>query len=257
MLNYSKLYPNSLNMKGDIFMINILLIEDDSTLCMGMKYALESENFTIYTADSVESGKKILHTQGISLNLILLDVMLPDGNGYDLCKYIRSINSNIPIIFLTACDEEANIVLGLDLGGDDYITKPVRIRELISRINAVLRRNVMLTPPPSTEQIILCENLKLYPMKCTLLKDEEEISLTSIEYKLLLILMNNSSNVLTRDTLLEKLWDLDGAFIDNNTLSVYIRRLREKIEDNPKSPAFILTQRGIGYKWNKPVEGAF
>lgn len=236
-------------------MINILLIEDDITLSMGMKYALESEGFIIHTADSVESAKDSLKNLHNVLKLILLDIMLPDGNGYDLCKYIRSKNLNIPIIFLTACDEEANIILGLDLGGDDYITKPVRIRELISRINAVLRRNSILSPPTS-EHIITSKDLKLYPLKCKLLKHQEEISLTSIEYKLLLTLMSNSGNILTRDTLLEKLWDLDGDFIDNNTLSVYIRRLREKIEDNPKSPSYILTQRGIGYKWNEPVEGA-
>ncbi|KOC47903.1 response regulator transcription factor [Clostridium botulinum] len=240
-------------------MINILLIEDDITLSMCMKYALESEGFTIHTADSVESAKNNLNNLDTIVNLVLLDVMLPDGNGYDLCKYIRSKNSNIPIIFLTACDEEANIVLGLDLGGDDYITKPVRIRELISRINAVLRRNSIISTSAlatTPERTITSKALKLYPLKCKLLKHEEEISLTSIEYKLLLTLMNNSGNILTRNTLLEKLWDLDGEFIDNNTLSVYIRRLREKIEDNPKSPSYILTQRGVGYKWNEPVKGA-
>lgn len=245
-------------------MTNIILVEDDITLSMAIKYSLESEGFQIDTAKSLkETENKLLNNK---YHLILLDVMLPDGSGYEICKSLRENkltynkidNSNIPVIFLTACDEEANVVMGLDLGGDDYITKPIRIRELISRINAVLRRRVPVNNTISEEMkqnILVSGGLHLSPLNCKLIKNNTEITLTSIEYKLLLTLMNNSEKALTRSSLLENLWDLDGEFIDDNTLSVYIRRLREKIEDNPKNPSYIVTLRGIGYKWNKHVEG--
>lgn len=244
-------------------MTNIILVEDDITLSMGIEYALKSEGFQIDTAKSIEETEtKLLNNK---YDLILLDVMLPDGSGYEICKSLRENkltynkinNSNIPVIFLTACDEEANIVMGLDLGGDDYITKPIRIRELISRINAVLRRRGPVNNTISEDMkqnILVSGSLQMCPLNCKLIKNNAEINLTSIEYKLLLTLMNNFEKVLTRSSLLEKLWDLDGEFIDDNTLSVYIRRLRGKIEDNPKNPSYIVTLRGIGYKWNKHVE---
>lgn len=229
-------------------MYSILLIEDDAALALGIEYALKSEGFYVECAKNIEEARKRFKDN--TFQILLLDVMLPDGNGYDFCKEIRK-SSDISIIFLTACDEEANIVLGLDLGGDDYITKPVRIKELISRINAVLRRN----KPSNSAEIIKTGDIEIHPLKCLVLKSGEEILLTTVEYKLLLVLIKNAGNVMPRNLLLEKLWDIDGEFIDDNTLSVYIKRLREKIEEESKNPKYISTLRGLGYKWNLEIRG--
>lgn len=227
-------------------MKKILLIEDDKTLSEGISYSLKNEGYNVDIAHTYSEGLNFVNTN--EYILILLDVMLPDGNGYDLCKTIRK-DKNTPIIFLTACDEEVNIVMGLDLGGDDYITKPFRIRELISRINAVVRRY-------SSENLgntLASDEIKIYLIEGKVEKSGEEILLTPSEYKLLQILMENPKQALNRMTLLEKLWDIDGEFIDDNTLSVYIRRLREKIEEDSSNPKYIKTLRGIGYKWDKEV----
>lgn len=227
-------------------MKKILLIEDDKTLSEGISYSLKNEGYNVDIAHTYSEGLNFVNTN--EYILILLDVMLPDGNGYDLCKTIRK-DKNTPIIFLTACDEEVNIVMGLDLGGDDYITKPFRIRELISRINAVVRRY-------SSENLgntLTSDEIKIYLIEGKVEKSGEEILLTPSEYKLLQILMENPKQALNRMTLLEKLWDIDGEFIDDNTLSVYIRRLREKIEEDSSNPKYIKTLRGIGYKWDKEV----
>lgn len=160
---------------------------------------------------------------------------------------------------MTACDEEANVVLGLDMGGDDYITKPIRIRELLSRINAVLRRrtkeselkNKNIKENSLNSNKIISKDIIIEPLKAKVFKGEEEILLTAGEYKLLLILVENKGNVLSRNVLLEKIWDVDGSFVDGNTLNVYIKRLREKIEKDPKKPKYIETVRGIGYRWSE------
>ncbi|MBN3376769.1 DNA-binding response regulator, partial [Clostridium botulinum] len=160
---------------------------------------------------------------------------------------------------MTACDEEANVVLGLDMGGDDYITKPIRIRELLSRINAVLRRrtkeaelkNKNIKEDNIKNNKIISKDIIIEPLKAKVFKGEEEILLTAGEYKLLLILLENKGNVLSRNILLEKIWDVDGSFVDGNTLNVYIKRLREKIEKDPKKPEYIETVRGIGYRWSE------
>ncbi|MBN3376761.1 DNA-binding response regulator, partial [Clostridium botulinum] len=160
---------------------------------------------------------------------------------------------------MTACDEEANVVLGLDMGGDDYITKPIRIRELLSRINAVLRRrakeaeskNKNIKEDNIKNNKIISKDIIIEPLKAKVFKGEEEILLTAGEYKLLLILVENKGNVLSRNVLLERIWDVDGSFVDGNTLNVYIKRLREKIEKDPKKPEYIETVRGIGYRWSE------
>ncbi|MDU2993819.1 MAG: response regulator transcription factor, partial [Clostridium sp.] len=180
------------------------------------------------------------------IDIILLDVNLPDGNGYELCKEVR-VDSEVPIIFLTACDEEVNIVMGLDLGADDYITKPVRVRELVARINAVTRRKGVVSKDTEDNKIIV-RDIKVLPLKYEVYKGDEKLQLTSVEYKLLLLLIENSGNVLTRKTLLEKLWDIEGDFIEESTLTVYIKRLREKLKEDKENP-YIETVRGIGYKW--------
>ena len=163
--------------------MNILLVEDDRTLAMGIEYSLKNEGFKVLTADTISKARSIYKEDEI--DMILLDVTLPDGNGYDLCKEIRE-SSNTPIIFLTACDEEVNIVLGLDMGADDYITKPVRVRELIARINAVSRRRGIKKDDSNK---ITSKDIIVYPLKYEVYKNEEKIQLTSAEYKLLLLLL--------------------------------------------------------------------
>lgn len=224
--------------------MNILLVEDDVTLAMGIEYSLKNEGFNVKTVGKIKDAKEKISNSHI--DIILLDVNLPDGNGYELCKEVR-LDSEVPIIFLTACDEEVNIVMGLDLGADDYIAKPVRVRELVARINAVARRKGVLSKDKEDNKIIV-KDIKELPLKYEVYKGEEKLQLTSVEYKLLLLLIENSGNVLTRKTLLEKLWDIEGDFIEESTLTVYIKRLREKLKEDKINP-YIETVRGIGYKW--------
>lgn len=225
-------------------MINVLMIEDDSTIAFGVKYALEQEGFNIDICKDLESGRQNINNK--EYNIILLDVMLPDGNGYEFCKEIRQ-TLDTPIIFLTACDEEVNIVTGLDIGGDDYVTKPFRVRELISRMNAVLRRKGNNN---ENKKVVKFGDLSINTLEARVYKKGEEIFLTSVEYKLLLILIQNKNLVLSRTKILEKLWDVTYDFVNDNTLTVYIKRLREKIEDDSTNPKYILTVRGVGYKWD-------
>ena len=216
----------------------ILLVEDDETLSMGIEYSLKNDGFEVECAYTLKQAEeKYEHA-----DMILLDVTLPDGTGYDLCRKVRK-SSEVPIIFLTACDEEGNIVLGLDTGADDYITKPVRIRELTARIKAVARRKSKNT----SNDMITFRNLTIYPLKYEVYKDGEKIQLTTMEYKLLLMLIKNIGNVLTRKQLLSSLWDVDGDFIEEKTLTVYIKRLREKLKEDKNCP-YIETIRGIGYR---------
>ena len=224
--------------------MNILLVEDDITLAMGIEYSLKNEGFNVYTVGKIKDAKEKISNSHI--DIILLDVNLPDVNGYELCKEVR-VDSEVPIIFLTACDEEVNIVMGLDLGADDYITKPVRVRELVARINAVARRKGVVSKDKEDNKIIV-RDIKVLPLKYEVYKGDEKLQLTSVEYKLLLLLIENSGNVLTRKTLLEKLWDIEGDFIEESTLTVYIKRLREKLKEDKENP-YIETVRGIGYKW--------
>ena len=223
-------------------MINVLMIEDDSTIAFGVKYALEQEGFNIDICKDLESGRQNINNK--EYNIILLDVMLPDGNGYEFCKEIRQ-TLDTPIIFLTACDEEVNIVTGLDIGGDDYVTKPFRVRELISRMNAVLRRKGNNN---ENKKVVKFGDLSINTLEARVYKKGEEIFLTSVEYKLLLILIQNKNIVLSRTKILEKLWDVTYDFVNDNTLTVYIKRLREKIEDNPSKPKYIKNIKGLGYK---------
>ena len=227
-------------------MRNILMVEDDSTIAFAVKYAVEQEGFNLDIAENLENARKIVNSK--EYDLILLDVMLPDGNGYEFLKQLREHDEDTPVIFLTARDEEVNIVMGLDIGGDDYITKPFRVRELISRINAILRRKGK--SQDSNKKILKFKNISIHTLEARVFKNNEDIFLTSAEYKLLLILIQNKNMVLSRAQILEKLWDVTYDFINDNTLSVYIKRLREKIEDDSSKPQYILTVRGLGYKWN-------
>lgn len=219
-------------------MKTILLIEDNETIVMGLKYSLEQEGFKVISALNMSESKKILEQEEI--NLVLLDIGLPDGNGFDICKEIKQ-KQDIPVIFLTAQDEETSVVLGLDLGADDYIVKPFRTRELISRINSVLRR---YGKKEESSNIIQYKNIKIDINKAVVFKDNEEIFLTSLEYKILLLLFTNQNRLITREQLLERIWDIAGNFVNDNTLTVYIKRIREKLGDD----TIIKTVRGLGYR---------
>ena len=227
-------------------MTRILLVEDDATLAMAIEYTLKNEGYKVDVAESLGMGKDLVNYN--SYNLILLDIMLPDGSGFDLCEYVRK-DQDTPIIFLTAQDKEVNIVMGLDMGGDDYITKPFRIKELLSRIKAILRR----TSNPSIGEVLISANIRLNILESKAFCKKQLLALTPSEYRLLVFFMNHPHQTLSRSKLLENLWDLDGEFVDDNSLSVYIRRLREKIENNPSAPQYIKTIRGLGYLWDMDV----
>ncbi|MDP4182592.1 MAG: response regulator transcription factor [Bacillota bacterium] len=226
--------------------MNILLVEDDRALVLGMEYALKKEGFNVISAGTIKDAHNLIDKD---IELILLDISLPDGSGYDFCKELRT-KSQVPVIFMTALDGEANVVFGLDIGGDDYITKPVRISELISRIKAVMRRQ-RNNDSGKTDDRIISGNIEVQPLKCQVLVNGSEVNLTAAEYKLLLLLIENKGVVLTRNQIVEKLWDIDGNFIDYNTLNVYIKRLREKIETEGNK--HIETVRGLGYTWKDEV----
>ena len=228
-------------------MSNILLVEDDNNLALGLEYALTNEGYNVKVAKNLSEARGNFDEKNIKL--ILLDVMLPDGRGYDFCKEVRAF-SDVPIIFLTAFDEEVNVIMGLDLGGDDYITKPVRIGELMSRIKAVLRRKGKIDN--SLTNKYMTGELELSIEEAKVKKTGEELFLTPIEYKLLLSFIKNPKQVLSRQVLLQNIWDIDGNFIDDNTLSVHIRRLREKL-DAVDTNKYIKTVRGIGYCWEMEV----
>lgn len=224
-------------------MQHILLVEDDLSLIEGLEFSLKKNHFNVDIAKTVKEATDKFYKK--PYDLLLLDLSLPDGSGFEICKKVRQ-SSSIPIIFLTASDEEVNIVMGLDIGGDDYITKPFKLNELISRINALLRR-AKLTD--SSVSLLKSNGITINLSENRVFKEETEIELTTAEYRLLCLLMQNPERVLTREIILNRLWDNSGNYIDDNTLSVYIRRLRCKIEDNPDQPLFLSTVRRLGYKW--------
>ena len=219
-------------------MRKILLVEDNETIILGLKYSLEQEGFEVDVAKSVKETQKKLEN---TFDLYLLDISLPDGNGFEICKEIKS-KQDVPVIFLTARDEETNVVLGLDIGADDYIIKPFRIRELISRINSVLRRY----DKNMANSRIVYQDIVIDTKKAKVYQNNQEIIFTSLEYKILLMLFTNQNKLITRDQLLDKIWDIAGNFVNDNTFTVYIKRIREKIGD--KQGNIIQTVRGIGYR---------
>ncbi|MDD6532383.1 MAG: response regulator transcription factor [Ruminococcus sp.] len=219
--------------------MNVFLLEDDEAIGIGLKYSLENEGYTVTIATSVKSAFEIINKEKFAL--YILDLTLPDGSGYDVCKKIKSIG-DFPVIFLTAYDDEVNVVMGLELGADDYISKPFRVKELIARIKSVLRRYNR-----ESKGIIKIGNILINTNKATVFKNGQEVILTAMEYKLFLILLNNRGNILSRNKLLEYIWDVEGDFVNDNTLTVYIKRLRDKIEDDPSEPTIIKTIRGLGY----------
>ncbi|MDQ0340520.1 DNA-binding response OmpR family regulator [Caldalkalibacillus uzonensis] len=229
-------------------MSRVLVVEDDQTIALGIEYSLKQEGFQAEVAYDWAAAKAVLQQE--EFDLILLDVALPDGSGFDLCRMIRE-RTDTPVIFLTARDEEVNVVMGLDMGADDYVTKPFRVRELISRIKSVMRR---YDKQPAQRTEIRLGDVVIDTAQAQVFKQGEAVLLTSLEYRLLLTLANHPGQVLSRKQILEHIWDVAGDFVNDNTLSVYIKRLREKIEDDPHHPKLIHTVRGLGYKAGVGVE---
>ena len=228
-------------------MSKILLVEDDFALSMGISYSLKSEGYEVREAGTLAVARKVFEEEAEELDLILLDVMLPDGMGFDFCEEIRKMGSQVPILFLTAVSDEINIVKGLDLGADDYITKPFRVKELEARIKANIRRNKK--EKKNTTSCYQAWDLWVDSNRCIVKKGGEEIFLTPSEYRLLFEFITHPNQTLSRTQLMERLWDVDQAFVDDNTLSVYIKRLREKVEEDSKNPQMIVTVRGMGYQF--------
>ena len=224
-------------------MFKVLIIEDDTLLNKGIAFALEKENYNIVSATNYNKGLDLFFKS--NPDIILLDINLPDKSGLLLCSEIRK-TSKVPIIFITAKDTEEDAIKGFKLGCDDYISKPFSIELLKQRLLAVLRRVA-----PIDENIYKYNNIKIDFNKMELNKDDTIINLTATEFKLLELLVKNKGQVLTRNTLLQKLWDNDGNFVDENTLSVNIRRLRKKIESDSKNPQYIITVFSIGYTWGR------
>lgn len=220
--------------------MDIFLLEDDDAIAMGLSYSLENEGYTVTVAKSVSQALEIINQKNFSM--YLLDLTLPDGSGYSVCKRIKEIG-DFPVIFLTAYDDEVNVVMGFELGADDYITKPFRLKELLVRIKSVFRRY----NNDSTDGKIKVKDLVVNTNEAKVYKNGNEIVLTAMEYRLLLILLNNRGCVLSRTQLLENIWDVAGDFVEDNTLTVYIKRLRDKIEENPTEHEYIKTIRGLGY----------
>ena len=220
-------------------MIKILIIEDGITIVRNLSELLRQEGFEVSCALCCKEAE--IKLEGGHFDLVLLDVLLPDGNGFALCKRIKSI-TDIPVIFLTASADEFSVVTGLDIGADDYIEKPYRPRELISRIKSVLRRT------GKGQSILTIGNVSVDMDKGVVTKNGNDVFLSALEYRLLLVFLNNPGVTLTRNMLLSEIWDIAGEFVNDNTLTVYIKRLRDKVEDDVQNPKIILTVRGFGYK---------
>lgn len=217
----------------------ILLVEDDRLIIENLTEFLKGEGFEVQYAEGQEKAMRLLEEQ--EFDLILLDVTLAQGNGYSACTQIKS-RYEIPIIFLTALDDEFSVVTGLEMGVDDYISKPFRPRELVSRMRTVLRRT------GRNQKMLSCQDICVDPVKGITTKKGEEVFLSALEYRLLLVFFQHRGMVMSRSMLLEEIWDIAGEYVNDNTLTVYIKRLREKIEDNPQEPKIIKTVRGLGYK---------
>ena len=221
----------------------VLVVEDDAMIVEGLKLSLTQEGYQVRTAATKAEALAVLNgPERNQIQICLLDVMLPDGNGYEICSEIRR-NSNMPILFLTACDDEVHTVLALEQGADDYITKPFHIRELMARMKAVLRRTQGM-PVESVLHQVGANQINLQTAK--VYRDGQEVRLTAMEYKLLLVLLRHRGQLLSRQQLLGILWDDAGDYVNDNTLTVYMKRLRNKLDD--REGAYIETVRGMGYR---------
>lgn len=226
--------------------MTILITEDDSIIAEGLRYSLMQEGHEVLLAGTVSDAVKLFDSHS-NIEFCLLDVMLPDATGFQICEHIRK-TSDVPVIFLTACDDEASTVRALETGADDYIAKPFRIRELTARMKAVLRRTAGKSN--SDTGIVMIGENSLNTKTGKLYRNNEEIILTAMEYKLLLTFVNNRGLVLTRSQILDCIWDEAGEFVNDNTLTVYIKRLRKKLGENDNN-VIIQTVRGTGYRMEK------
>lgn len=222
-------------------MASILLVEDDKAIIENLKEFLATEGFDVKAVTGQPEAIRILEKE--VFDLALLDISLAEGNGFAVCSYMKQ-NTDIPVIFLTASGDEYSVVSGLDMGADDYISKPFRPRELVSRINRVLRRT------GKVQAVLEAGGISIDTTRAVVRKGDEEIFLSALEYRLLLVFFNNKGVLLSRERLLEEIWDVAGEFVNDNTLTVYIKRLREKIEEDPAKPEIIQTVRGMGYRVN-------
>ena len=232
--------------------MKILLVEDDATIASGIEYSLEQEGYVVSRAATVKEAYERID----GADLYVLDLTLPDGSGYDICKRVRE-RSEKPVIFLSACDEEVNVVMGLDMGADDYITKPFRVRELMSRIRMVLRRYGISQGASDTtdaqQGIVKLGDVTVSLNDARVYKKGADVELTALEYRLLLTFIQNRGQILSRNQLLSGIWDVAGDYVNDNALTVYIKRLRDKLEDKPAEPHIIETVRGMGYRVGKDV----
>lgn len=236
--------------------MNIFLLEDDDAIAMGLTYTLEKEGYSVTRRKTAAQAR--LTWENGKFDLGILDINLPDGNGYDVCRFIKS-SGDVPVIFLTAADAEVNVVMGLELGADDYICKPFRINELMARIRTVLRRSQKGKDSGGAApgSPINVENIRIYTSEAKVTAvdensgEEKTVELTALEYRLLLTFCSNRGIVLSRGNLLQEMWDVSGDFVNDNTLTVYIKRLRDKIERDPSRPGIIKTVRGLGYIMEK------
>lgn len=232
--------------------MKLFLLEDDDAIGMGLKYSLEKEEYEVVHVKTKADAEGAFSIN--TFDICILDINLPDGNGYDVCKFIKE-KEDVPVIFLTASDAEVNVVMGLEMGADDYVCKPFRINELMARIKTVLRRSGKGLANSGAERsgILEIKNVRIHTgeAKVGLLDEstekEEMVELTALEYRLLLAFYNNRGVVMSRSQLLEEMWDVSGDFVNDNTLTVYIKRLRDKIEKDPANPQIIKTVRGLGY----------
>lgn len=225
-------------------MSKIFFVEDDLSLISGLSFALKKQGYEVDNARTINEAEDLW--QDDKYDLAILDVSLPDGTGYQLCEKIR-LTSKIPIIFLTAADEETDIIMGLDMGSDDYITKPFKLAVFLSKVNAILRRSNDFN---QKNTVLNSNGISVNLLNGDVTKNGETLNLTSGEYKLLCLFMENPNIILSQEQILGKLWDSNNDFIDNSTLTVYIRRLRKKVEDDPSNPTNIVTVRRMGYKWS-------
>lgn len=228
----------------------ILLLEDDKSLNRGISFKLKKEGFEVETAFCIGEAKNIFDNNKI--DLIITDIGLPDGSGFDFCEETRK-TSNVYIIMLTALDEEFNAVMGYEIGADDYVTKPFSLAILVSKVKAFMKRAGNDEKEKTSENILISEDIEFDYGDYTLIlnrEDTEKVQLTKTEGKLLKLLMENAMNIIQKEQILDILWDMDGNFVDDNTVAVYMRRLRKKVEKDPSEPIFIKNIRGIGYKWN-------
>lgn len=231
-------------------MKQIFFVEDDLSLINGLSFAMQRQGYQVQIARTYLEAEAMWKEK--TYDLVILDVTLPDGSGFDLCKKFRQ-TSKVPIMFLTAADEETDMIMGLDIGGDDYITKPFKLAVFLSRLHALLRRCDNFC---QTDTELSSNGIQIQLLKGEVYKNGVLLDLTAGEYKLLRFFMEHPDQVLSAEQILSRLWDCEENYIDSNTLTVYIRRLRTKIEDDPGEPKRIVTVRRMGYKWNTSDEGA-